>query len=1218
MTGIHVHRSDRPQELAAGLATILADNPADVFSSEVVVVPARGVERWLTQQLSHTLGSVAGDDGICAGLEILTPSSLVGLLLDRDRDDPWSADRLVWPTLDAIDELGGTPGFEAITRHLGAGPEIVADPAAEWDRKARRARRYVVARRIAGLFVAYHRDRPQMLGEWESGSSTDGYGSSLADDLMWQPPLWRRVVELTLDAHGLDESVTGRHQRVVAGLRDGSLPLELPERLSFFGYTRLARAERELIQALGSQRELHLWLPHPSPALWDAIGSLGFGASDSSRWLSRTDELANPYAPKPRSEDETALVAENPLLATLGRDVRELQQTLVSMEPVLHEPLSSGSSAASRLASMQADVRGNTAPTSVLRDVPVVSARGTSFVSPAAQPAEHGGRVVREGYPPSAIETTQDDIEAQPAEHGGHAPTPLVEPGRGDEGAASSAETKARLTDNSFQVHSCHGRPRQVGVLREVLTWLLAEGKGDLQPRDILVMCPDIEAFAPLLRATFGLSNVSSITVPDHDAHPGQRLRLQLADRSPGATNPLFDLARRVVAIVAGRMTASEVLDLAGHESVRRRFGFDDDSLSRIAAWVEDADVRWGFDELHRREYGLRGFDAHTWTPALDRIALGVAISADADGPDAIGAPVDDIGSRDIEVAGRFLELMERIKRAADDVRGRGEHLTSTDGNVQTAQWMNWLKDIVHGLADVPLDDRWQLSQIDRELDTIAASAGEVPLRLSDIRTLLDQRWAGRPTRANFRTGAITVCSMVPMRSVPHKAVVVLGLDDGVYPRSPVVDGDDVLARRPFVGERDPRSEDRQLLLDAVMAADDYFVAIYSGANEHNGARRPPAVPLQELIAVATRTGGGDDSFVHLHPLQAFDERNFTAASPLPGGTFDRSALAGAKALRRFRHDQPPQAPFLSGLLPARPLDAVTIDELTGFLHNPARDFLRSRLGIFVPREADPVDDAVPIALDGLQTWAIGERMLQQMVQGATLDEVMQRENRRSSFPPGALGDKARKDVQGELATITKHLHRPDDVPPRSVDVRLDLPGTGGPGSVRFTGVVGGVHGDELRVHTFSRIGPKQLISGWVRLLALAAVEPDRTHHATLHGKRGSVRLSSPGAQEASTLLADLVELRGKGLQYPMTVPPRTAHAFVRGNRVKLLNGDDNLLLHFASTEWEGDKIPGENTDPYWVKILGRGAPIQQIEMLGLRQFSARIWLPVLTHQEDA
>ena len=339
MTGIHVHRSDRPQELAAGLATMLADNPADVFSSEVVVVPARGVERWLTQQLSHTLGSVAGDDGICAGLEILTPSSLVGLLLDLDRDDPWSADRLVWPTLDAIDELGGTPGFEAITRHLGAGPEIVADPAAEWDRKARRARRYVVARRIAGLFVAYHRDRPQMLGEWESGSSTDGYGSSLADDLMWQPPLWRRVVELTLDAHGLDESVTGRHQRVVAGLRDGSLPLELPERLSFFGYTRLARAERELIQALGSQRELHLWLPHPSPALWDAIGSLGVGASDSSRWLSRTDELANPYAPKPRSEDETALVAENPLLATLGRDVRELQQTLVSMEPVLHEPL---------------------------------------------------------------------------------------------------------------------------------------------------------------------------------------------------------------------------------------------------------------------------------------------------------------------------------------------------------------------------------------------------------------------------------------------------------------------------------------------------------------------------------------------------------------------------------------------------------------------------------------------------------------------------------------------------------------------------------------------------------------------------------------------------------------------------------------------------------------------------------------------------------------
>jgi len=73
------------------------------------VVPARGVERWLAQQLSHSLGSMAGDDGVCAGLQVMAPQSFISLLLGRDRDDPWQADLLVWPTLEAIGDLAGSP-----------------------------------------------------------------------------------------------------------------------------------------------------------------------------------------------------------------------------------------------------------------------------------------------------------------------------------------------------------------------------------------------------------------------------------------------------------------------------------------------------------------------------------------------------------------------------------------------------------------------------------------------------------------------------------------------------------------------------------------------------------------------------------------------------------------------------------------------------------------------------------------------------------------------------------------------------------------------------------------------------------------------------------------------------------------------------------------------------------------------------------------------------
>src|SRR5690606_21218866 len=146
--------------------------------------------------------------------------------------------------------------------------------------------------------------------------------------------------------------------------------------------------------------------------------------------------------------------------------------------------------------------------------------------------------------------------------------------------------------------------------------------------------------------------------------------------------------------------------------------------------------------------------------------------------------------------------------------------------------------------------DAWQEVGARRVLaDARASAAGEdVPLRLPDVVALLEPRLAGRPTRAGFRTGALTVCSLEPMRAIPHRVVCLLGMDDGVLPGSGAPDGEDVLARGPLVGERDRRAEDRQLFLDAVMAAGDHLVVVHSGADERTGAPRPPAVPVGELL----------------------------------------------------------------------------------------------------------------------------------------------------------------------------------------------------------------------------------------------------------------------------------------------------------------------------------------------------------------------------------
>ena len=153
---------------------------------------------------------------------------------------------------------------------------------------------------------------------------------------------------------------------------------------------------------------------------------------------------------------------------------------------------------------------------------------------------------------------------------------------------------------------------------------------------------------------------------------------------------------------------------------------------------------------------------------------------------------------------------------------------------------------------DAPGADAWQMPNA---LGAIAALTGHaagyadtVDLGLADVRWMLDEILAGRPTRSNFRSGGLTVCGLVPMRSVPHRVICLVGMDDGAFPRVSARDGDDVLARDPLIGERDPRSEDRQVLLDAIMAATEHLVITYTGADDRTNEPRPPCVPLGELL----------------------------------------------------------------------------------------------------------------------------------------------------------------------------------------------------------------------------------------------------------------------------------------------------------------------------------------------------------------------------------
>jgi exodeoxyribonuclease V gamma subunit len=1086
---LRVHRAERTSVLADALADVLVTPLADPFAREVVAVPAKGVERWLSQRLSGVLGAGPTGDGVAAHIAFPSPTRLVDEAIaaasgtDPD-DDPWTPQRVLWTLLDVVDRCVGEPWCAVLAGHLGHGQD-----------SHRGNRRYAAAEHLRDLYRSYAAHRPQMLVDWAGGHDTDGSGRPLDDDQRWQAELWRRLrAELggPSPAERLDDSCRE--------LRESPRCSDLPERLSLFGATRLTAEQRLVLQALAAAREVHLWLPHPSPTMWTSLAA----AAPARR----------------RRDDTSALTVRHPLLASLARDTRELQGLLQGTGDV-------------------SDTHHHAA-----------KARATSLL-------QHVQAAIR------------DDVR----------PAPVAS------------------ADGTVQVHACHGPPRQVEVLREVLLHLFAQDP-TLEPRDVLVMCPDVEKYAPLVRAAFGQPG---------SGHPGHELRVRLADRALTRTNPLLDTLSGLLALADGRVTASQVLDLAASPAVRRRFSFDDDELERLRNWAVRTGARWGLSSQQRLGFSLP-VPQNTWRTGLDRLLLGVVADESELGWVDLALPLDDVDSSDVDLAGRLAELVERLDAV----------LTRLQGTRPVGEWVAALSDALDLLTQVHEEDAWQLAQARRQLAEAAEHGQHVPLRLADVRLLLAGRLAGRPTRANFRTGELTVCTMVPMRSVPHRVVALLGLDDGVFPRAGTVDGDDVLQRDPWLGERDVRSEDRQLLLDALMAAGDALVLLYTGADPVTNAARPPAVPLGELLDVV-RASVDDAELTGVlarHPLQPFDTRNFLCDNPF---SFDTAALAGARAATRSRTAVPP---LLPAPLPERRQD-VALAELVGFLVHPTRALLTQRLGVHVPDRQESVRDALATELDPLSRWDVGERLLTARLAGVDAGVFNQAELRRGTLPPGPLGMRLLAEVEAAVEPLAQASLALQAGPPRTLDVAVDL----GDGR-RLTGTVPGVHGPVLVRTSYSTLAPKHRLAAWAQLLATAATGaggPATAVTTAVTTGRGPYRrpvwrstLTVP--PDPLAVLRELVALYDAGLRQLLPVATAASAAYAerreRGDTVE-------EALEAAGKAWSGPY--GDATDRHIAYVYGADAPFARLtadadadahaesgEGTRFGALARRLWTPLL------
>lgn len=556
--------------------------------------------------------------------------------------------------------------------------------------------------------------------------------------------------------------------------------------------------------------------------------------------------------------------------------------------------------------------------------------------------------------------------------------------------------------DRSICFHRCHSPQREVEVLHDQLLAAFA-ADSSLQPRDIMVMVPDIDTYAPHIEAVFG-----RYQRPDKRAIP-----YTLADQGQRHREPLLIALDAILAAPEARFSHSEVFDLLHVPAVQQRFGLKQTDVELLQQWAADAGARWGLHAWHRQSLGLTvAFEQASWVFALKRMLYGYA----AGGPQTEDGAWQDLEPYS-EVAGMQAKAVGGL---AEFIRVVEEYWQALSRNRTAQDWQLLLSQLLDDLFS-PSDDseRLLLNRLRDTLDTWLDSVEEANFTDELRYNIVQEVWLGALDQGSlnqrFMAGAVNFATLMPMRAIPFKRVCLLGMNDGDYPRSMTASDFDLMAGHYQPGDRSRREDDRYLFLEALLSAREQFYVSWVGMSAQDNTALPPSVlvgQLQDHLNQGWRPACyADDSAMPNkgpneepnerakkaprnlseqltleHRLQPFSRAYFTSEKAQPTGYFTYAkewAAVHQQPLAAMQTDTRSLAlpPFVAE-------SAFSLYDLETLLKQPAELFAKHRLGVRLQDLSSQSFDDESFSLDGLHEWKLKDEIVTSLLAQAPANDA--------------------------------------------------------------------------------------------------------------------------------------------------------------------------------------------------------------------------------------
>jgi exodeoxyribonuclease V gamma subunit len=712
--------------------------------------------------------------------------------------------------------------------------------------------------------------------------------------------------------------------------------------------------------------------------------------------------------------------------------------------------------------------------------------------------------------------------------------------------------------DASICITSAHSAFREVQALHD---WLLHQFNEDpsLTPKDVVVMCPNVEDYAPFVQAVFARSFAKL-----KDSVPP--LPCSIADRNLKDADPTVAAFLELLTLPDARFEVNQILAWLRVPAIAAKFALSANDIQTISQWLEHANIHWGLNGEHKQQWvaGAAVSDHFTWQQGLDRLLLGFAYS------DESLYVHDRVLLPDVEGSAGL--LLGKLTQIIGQLRNVRSNLVAAR---TPSQWQAYLIEQIQIalLSSDPLFERSNqaLLKAINDVTEYANQAGlhDEAIPLTVMRAVLEKAFASpEQTGSQFMTGQITVCSMVPMRSIPFRIVAILGLNDGQFPRTRPPLGFDLMAQDSVrLGDRSRRGDDRYLFLEALLSARDAVYLSYQGYDIHKNEQRPPSLVLDELLNYLHLGYGFDpEQDLRRMALQPFSRKNYQGALPSFDGHW--ATLLQARPAPASGHQVPPLAELKH---------QWRLDEWVRFFSHPAQYFAQQRLGLYLQQDRDSgLDDSEPFAMNHLDRYTIQLESIQQSIQAplepsAAVDLLTYR-RAASALPMHDLVPEQLAQWQDQAADFSRHLlaHGAQTLT-RSHRV-LEL--AGHTPALELTADLPLTAEHRLLFWRPATIKGKDLITLWLHhLFANASGEPCHSHAIFRGDKKDTLVLLScaPVAQARAQLDAFYAVLQ-QGLQQPLFLNADLALAC-------LLGKDDAKA--YATSWQDGYNQRGYCYDPY-------------------------------------